>query len=130
MLKLYFSDVADQLMTSDKGNYLQMAKFSAKKVHGMFDIIRSGLTVESGLCGIVFVQRRVTAVVLFHLVKVREDRMSLNNILRVFFFQKDCHGIRQVDGISETRFCPRWKWIAELRQQRVCYEQQQNEKEH
>jgi hypothetical protein len=85
MLKLYFSDVADQLMTSDKGNYLQMAKFSAKKVHGMFDIIRSGLTVESGLCGIVFVQRRVTAVVLFHLVKVRVDRMSLNNILRVFF---------------------------------------------
>jgi hypothetical protein len=57
-------------MSSAKGNYSQMAKFSANKVHGMFDIIRSGLTVESGLCGIVFVQRRVTAVVLFHLVKV------------------------------------------------------------
>lgn len=60
-------------MSTAKGNYLQMAAFSAPKLHGMFDILRSGLTAESGLCGIVFVQRRVTAVVLFHLVKVSKQ---------------------------------------------------------
>jgi hypothetical protein len=88
----FFSEVADELMASAKGNYLQMAKFSTPKVHGMFDILRSGLAAQSGLCGIVFVQRRVTAVVLFHLIKVKvNDNCVTSNILLTTF--KDRHGI-------------------------------------
>ncbi|XP_059487782.1 endoribonuclease Dicer-like [Neocloeon triangulifer] len=70
-------DKADEVMNqAAKGNYLHLFYFSAPKVHGMFKILRDALKSnskdgESTLCGIVFVERRVTAVVLYHMLKVK-----------------------------------------------------------
>ncbi|CAB3384990.1 Hypothetical predicted protein [Cloeon dipterum] len=64
----------EQAMSPHKDNMSQMFHYSCKRVHFLFTVLAEETLKykedDFRLCGIVFAQRRVTAIILYHLMKI------------------------------------------------------------